>query len=116
MAKKAITTYRDKMLQANKEAKATLVALLVLVIVWLVCGIGLAESNLEIFSTPLWIIGGTLGTWVAAIVAAIVLVKCVFVDIDLDDPLESGNEVYDEPVSDELPQDVQTGEEEVQRG
>lgn len=85
VAKRAMKTYRDKMFQADREAKVTLVALAAIVLVWLTCGIGLAGSDIEVFHTPIWIIGGTVGTWIAAIVAAIVLVKCVFADMDLDD-------------------------------
>lgn len=85
MRRKQIVTYAEKMRQANREAKATLVALVAIVLVWLVCGIGLAGSDIEVFHTPIWIIGGTIGTWFSAIVAAVVLVKGIFVDFDLDD-------------------------------
>lgn len=45
---------------ANREAVATVVALAVIVAVWLVGGIGLAGCGIEVFSTPIWIIGGTI--------------------------------------------------------
>lgn len=85
MEQKAYITYRDKMRQANREAKATVIALVIIVVVWLVGGIGLAGSGLELFHTPIWIIGGCVGTWLASVVAAVVLVKRVFADFDLDD-------------------------------
>ena len=65
------------------------VALAVIVAVWLVGGIGLAGCGIEVFSTPLWIIGGTIGPWIAAIVCAVVLARCVFADFSLDDDAEA---------------------------
>lgn len=66
--RRTFSTYGAKMRQANREAVATVVALAVIVAVWLVGGIGLAGCGIEVFSTPLWIIGGTIGPWIAAIV------------------------------------------------
>lgn len=77
--------YCDKMRQANKEARATVIALACIIIVWLVGGFGLAGTDIEVFHTPLWIIGGCVAPWIAAIVAAVVLSRRVFVDFDLDD-------------------------------
>ena len=62
--------------------------LAVIVAVWLVGGIGLAGCGIEVFSTPLWIIGGTIGPWIAAIVCAVALARCVFADFNLDDDAE----------------------------
>ena len=82
-------TYREKMAQANREAKATIVALAVVVAVWIVGGFGLSACDIEVFNTPIWVFGGTLGTWVAAMVAAVVLGRRVFADFDLDDEEEA---------------------------
>ena len=54
-------TYREKLLQANREAKATVVVLVLTVLVWIAGGFGLAGLDIEIFETPIWIIGGTIG-------------------------------------------------------
>ena len=35
-------TYREKLLQADREAKAAVVGLVLTIVVWLVCGIGLS--------------------------------------------------------------------------
>lgn len=78
-------TYREKLLQANREAKATVVVLVLTVLVWIAGGFGLAGLDIEIFETPIWIIGGTIGPWLFAIFAAVFLVKRVFADFDLDD-------------------------------
>ncbi len=82
-------TYREKLLQADREAKAAVVGLVLTIVVWLVCGIGLSGLDVKVFGTPLWIIGGTLGTWAFSIVVAVVLGKRVFVDFDLDDDTPS---------------------------
>lgn len=78
-------TYREKLAQADREAKAAVVGLVLTIVVWLVCGIGLSGLDVKVFGTPLWIIGGTLGTWAFSIVVAVVLGKRVFLDFDLDD-------------------------------
>lgn len=42
MAQRELASYRDKLAQTNREAKATAAALAVIVAVWLVGGFGLA--------------------------------------------------------------------------
>lgn len=84
-------TYREKLLQANREARATLVALAFVVAAWLVGGFGLSAFDIELFSTPIWVFGGTLGVWAAAIVAAVVLGRRVFADFDLESERESAS-------------------------
>lgn len=78
-------TYREKMLQANREAKATVVALALTVVVWIALGFGLSGLDVELFHAPIWIFGGTIGVWVFSIVVVVVLRKCVFQDFDLDE-------------------------------
>lgn len=85
MAQKALTSYRDKLAQTNREARATLVALAAVVAVWLAGGFGLAGFDVQVFGTPLWIVVGCVGTWIAAVVAVVVLTRCVFADFSLDD-------------------------------
>ena len=78
-------TYKQKHEQANREAIATVVALVITIAVWIACGFGLAGLDITLFHTPLWIIGGTIGTWICSIVVVVVLAKKVFVGFDLDD-------------------------------
>ncbi len=78
-------TYGQKLKQANREAVATVVGLVVTIFVWAVCGFGLAGLDVELFHTPLWIVTGTLGSWACAVVVAIVLARRFFADFDLDD-------------------------------
>ena len=79
-------TYRQKMFQANKEAKATVVSLVLCIVVWAVAGFGLAGLDVKVFGTP-----GTVGTWVFAIAVAVFLAKRVFADFDLDEEEEGAN-------------------------
>ena len=73
------------MRQANKEARATVAALACIIVVWLVGGFGLAGTDIWVFHTPLWVIGGCVAPWIAAVVAAVVLSRRVFADFDLDE-------------------------------
>lgn len=73
------------MRQANKEARATVAALACIIVVWLVGGFGLAGADIWVFHTPLWVIGGCVAPWIAAVVAAVVLSRRVFADFDLDE-------------------------------
>ncbi|WP_124060658.1 YhdT family protein [Gordonibacter sp. Marseille-P4307] len=83
-------TYRDKLRQADREARATVVALAVTIVVWAVGGFGLAGLDIKVAHTPLWVICGTVGAWVCAIACAVYLDKRVFVDFSLDDEDDVG--------------------------
>ena len=62
----------------------TLGALAFVVVVWLVCGFGLAGLDIRVFQVPLWVVGGLFGTWLAAIVCSVVLARA-FKDFSLED-------------------------------
>ncbi|MEG0071478.1 MAG: DUF997 family protein [Raoultibacter sp.] len=85
-------SYREKLKQADKEARATVVALVLTIAVWLVCGMGLSCFDLTLFHTPLWIVGGTIGTWIFAVAACVFLAKRVFVNFDLGEEGEDDHE------------------------
>ena len=85
MEHRAPMSYREKLARTTREAKPTVVALAVIVCVWLVGGFGLAGVDVRVLGTPLWIVAGCVGTWIAAVVAAVVLAKRVFVDFSLED-------------------------------
>lgn len=85
MSDKRIGTYADAMRQANREAKATCIAFACIVVVWIIGGFGLASTDIEVFHTPLWVFGGCILPWIAAVVAAVVLSRRVFRDFDLDE-------------------------------
>jgi len=84
-------TYAEKMQQANREAKATIVGLVVVVVAWIALGFGLAGTGIEVFHTPLWVITGTVGTWIVAIMVAVFMSKRVITDDDLDEEVEEGD-------------------------
>ena len=92
----ALLSYKQKHEQASKEALVTVVALAITIAVWCICGFGLAGLDIQVFHTPLWVIGGTLGTWVCSIVIVVVLSKKFFVDFGLDEeavsPVEGGDD------------------------
>ena len=81
--------YSDKFRQANKEAKATVIATAAVIVFWCLAGFGLADSKTTIFSTPIWVIGGCIGTWLFAIAVSIYLAKFVFKDMSLDEEDDS---------------------------
>ena len=90
--KKTFTTYAQKMAQANREAKATVIALAVIVVAWIGLGFGLSGLDIQLFHLPIWVVGGTVGVLIVAVVVAAVLRYGVFADFDLDDePNEGGD-------------------------
>lgn len=88
-------TYREKMAQVNREAKATLVVLALTVIVWIALGFGLSGLDIQLFHTPIWVFGGTVGVWIFSIVAVVVLRTFVFQDFDLGDEEEGEGERHE---------------------
>ncbi len=76
---------KEKFKQANREANATWLALLIVIVFWCVAGFGLADVKVEFFQTPLWVWAGCIGTWLFVIVVSVVLANCIFKDMDLDD-------------------------------
>ena len=74
----------DKFRQANREAKATVVAAAAVIIFWCLAGFGLADSDITFWNTPLWVWGGCVGTWLFAILVTAILTSKVFVNFDLD--------------------------------
>ena len=88
-----LKSYQQKLEQADREAKATVVALFATIVAWVVLGFGLAGLDVQLFHAPLWVIGGTLGTWLFAIAVCVYLERRVFVDFDLDED-EAGVGVY----------------------
>lgn len=75
--------YDDKLRQCNREALITVGALVCTIVVWIICGFGLAGSAVKIVGIPLWAVCGTVGTWIFAIIVAVVLSKRFFRDFDV---------------------------------
>ena len=81
--------YDAKLRQCNKEALITVGALLCTVVVWALCGFGLAGVPVKLMGIPLWAVAGTFGTWIFAIIVSVVLSKKLFADFDIE---EEGDE------------------------
>lgn len=90
MADSQISTYAKAMEQTSREAKATVIALAAIVVVWLIAGFGLAGTDIWVFHTPLWVVCGCILPWVAAVIASLVLGYKVFADFDLDEVAAEG--------------------------
>ena len=78
----------EKYRQLCREAAATGLALLLLIVMWCVLGFGLADSEVMLFGLPLWALAGTVGIWALAIGLTFILVKFVFKDMSLSEPLD----------------------------
>ena len=82
--------YREKLRQADREAKASVVALVATIVAWAVLGFGVAGTGIVVFSTPLWVFTGVFGTVLFGIAVAVFMARVVFKDVHLDEvePLE----------------------------
>ncbi len=78
----------EKFRQANREAVATVIATVAVIIFWWLAGFGLADSDISLWHTPLWVWGGCVGTWIFAIMVTVFLTERVFVNFDLDSNAE----------------------------
>jgi uncharacterized membrane protein YhdT len=88
-------TYKEKLAQANREARAAVIGLVLTIIVWIICGFGVSQFDVEVFNTPLWVLTGTFGTWIFAVIVSVVMAKRVFKDVGFDD-IEQVEDLADE--------------------
>lgn len=79
------SAYGAKLRQCNKEALITIVALAATVVVWAVCGFGLAGIDAKVMGVPVWVVSGCVGTWVFAIIVSVILAKSFFKDFDVEE-------------------------------
>ena len=79
-------TPKEKYQQICREAGATGLALLLLIVLWCVLGFGLSASEVMVLGLPLWALTGTVGIWLLAILLTFILVKFVFKDMALSKP------------------------------
>lgn len=78
-------TRNEKYQQIKKEAGASGIVLVVLILFWLAAGFGLSGSQTTVLRLPLWVAVSCLGTWAAAVGLVIFLLKYVFRDMGLED-------------------------------
>ena len=76
-------TEKEKYGQVRREAIATGIVLLLLILFWLVAGFGLADAGIKVFHLPLWAVMGSIGVWFVAILLVRLLTKTVFRDMPL---------------------------------
>ena len=78
-------TEAEKYRQVKKEAGATGLVLLALIIFWVVAGFGLASLQVTVFHLPLWVVAACFGTWFLSVFFVRILTKYVFKDMDLEE-------------------------------
>ena len=83
-------TEKEKYRQVRREAVATGIALLVLIVFWLFAGFGLADVGATVFCLPIWAVMGSVGVWLFAILLAWILAERIFRDMELEE--EHGHE------------------------
>ena len=74
--------------QANREAKYTCYATAAVILFWILAGFGLSGSDLILWDTPIWVIGGCLGTWLFSVAVAVWLAESVIKDVEKTTPAE----------------------------
>lgn len=74
--------HEDKMRQIDREAKASGLAALAIILFWIVAGFGVSRLDITVFHFPLWAITGCIGTWLFAIALSVWLVARVFRNFD----------------------------------
>lgn len=84
----------EKFRQANYEAKMTCYATLAVILFWIAAGFGLSGLDVTLWNTPLWVIGGCIGTWLFAVAVAFWLAEHVIQDVDMKDDAEMNKEVH----------------------
>ena len=107
----ATIPYKDKLKQANREARAACLGLCGTIIVWALCGFGVSCFDIEVCSIPLWIITGCGCTFLFAIGVSIWMAYFVMKDVGLDDEESSSSGTSgEELVAGALANDSQGGE------
>ena len=91
--KQSLTSYKDKMQEANREALISLVGLGIIIVAWLIGGFGLASLDISFAGLPLWVIGGTFLPWIVSIVLAVLFATKLFRNFDLNS--EEGEETHE---------------------
>ncbi len=90
--------YRHKLQQADREARASGLAALAIIVFWTLAGFGASLFDVTLFHVPLWALAGCLGTWLFAIVLCVWLARRVFRNFAWEDEEAGRDPVYKDPV------------------
>lgn len=83
---------KEKYQQIKREARACIIALVLIIAFWAIAGLGVSKLGITVFHTPLWAITGCIGTWIFSVVLIWWIIKKVFKDFDLDEESEKKHE------------------------
>ena len=77
--------YKKKHALMRREARATLIAAVLVMAFWWAAGFGLARAGFTIFHLPGWFVVSCFGSWLFAVLLVVFLIKRVFTDFSLED-------------------------------
>lgn len=86
-------TYKEKFIQINREAAATIIAIAVIAAFWWISGFTLEKINFTVLYMPGWFVVSCAGTFILSVSAAIFLVKKVYKDFSLTDDEDENKQV-----------------------
>ncbi|MCL1818129.1 MAG: YhdT family protein [Spirochaetaceae bacterium] len=81
--------YKKKHALMRREARATLIAAVLVMIFWWAAGFGLARTSFTIFYLPGWFVVSCFGSWLFSVILVLFLIKRVFTDFSLEDEDEA---------------------------
>lgn len=81
---KNITSYKDKFIQMDKEAKATLVLAIVITLFFWLSIFLLQNYTTTLFLMPLWFVVSCIGGYLLSVIGVIILIKFFMKNFPLD--------------------------------
>jgi uncharacterized membrane protein YhdT len=78
-------TYKEKFIQMNKEAAATMIAVAIIAAFWWISGFALEKIDFTVLSMPGWFVVSCTGSFILSVCAAVFLVKKVYKNFSLSD-------------------------------
>ena len=88
--------YKKKHAIMRREARATLIAAVLVMAFWWAAGFGLQSIDFTIFYLPGWFVVACFGSWLLAVLLVFFLITRVFTDFSLDDEAAPGNQTEGE--------------------
>lgn len=82
---KKITSYKDKFIQMDKEAKATFVLAIVITLFFWLSIFLLQNLTTTLFLMPLWFVVSCIGGYLLSVIGVIILIKFFMKNFSLDD-------------------------------